>query len=85
MASTLQIPWQHDGYQLIRVVIARDLRAESRALLMAFRSLRATTTLDELRARATDIADASDLLLTWSIGPDQADPAGLITIGVVGA
>ena len=58
MASKLQIPWQHDGYEHIRVVIARDLRAESPALLMAFRSLRATTTLDELRARANDIADA---------------------------
>ncbi len=85
MASTLQIPWKHDGYELIRVVIARDLRAQSHALLVAFRSLRETTTIDDLRARANDIADARDVRLTWATEPDHANPAGLITIGVVGA
>jgi hypothetical protein len=86
MGSTLQIPWQHDGYELIRVVIARDLRAESHALLVAFRSLRQTTTLDEVRAKADDIARSRDVRLTWTTEPDQADPAGLlITIAVVRA
>jgi hypothetical protein len=86
MGSTLQIPWKHDGYERIRVVISRDLRAESHALVVAFRSLRETTTLDEVRARANDIADARDVRLTWATEPDHTEPGGLlITIGVVRA
>jgi hypothetical protein len=86
MGSTLQIPWKHDGYERIRVVIAQDLRPESHALLVAFRSLREATTLDEVRAKANDIADARDVRLTWTTEPDDADPAGLlITIDVVRA
>jgi len=86
MGSTLEFPWRHDGYELIRVVIARDLRDESRALLVAFRALRQATTLDEVRAEAGGIAHAKGVRLTWTTEPDAADPVGhRITIGVARA
>jgi hypothetical protein len=86
MGSTLEFPWRHDGYELIRVVIARDLRDESRALLVAFRTLRQATTLDEVRAEAGGIAHAKGVHLTWSTEPDAANPVGhRITIAVVRA
>jgi hypothetical protein len=74
MGSTLEFPWRHDGYELIRVVIARDLRDESRALLTAFRGLRLATTLDEARAEADGIAQANGVRLTWT-----TEPKGLTT------
>jgi hypothetical protein len=63
------------------------LHAESGALLVAFRrSLRQTTTLAEVRAKADDIADTHDVRLTWATDPDPADAGGvLITIGVARA
>jgi hypothetical protein len=81
MASTLQFDWPHDGYQCIRVEIPRDLRDESRSLLVAFRSLRQTTTLDEVRAEADVIAQAKGVRLTWDTEPAEQQ-GRRITIGV---
>ena len=82
MGSTLQFDWPHDGYQRICVVIPRELRDESRSLLVAFRSLRQATTLDEVRAEADDIAQAKDVRLTWDSELDEQE-GRRITIGVL--
>jgi len=82
MGSRLQFDWPHDGYQRICVVIPRELRDESRSLLVAFRSLRQATTLDEVRAEADDIAQAKDVRLTWDSELDEQE-GRRITIGVL--
>ena len=58
-------------------MIARDLRDESRSLLVAFRSLRQTTTLDEMRAEADVIALARGVRLTWDTEPDRTNAAAI--------
>jgi hypothetical protein len=72
--SDTGVPWRHDGYELNRVIIAWDLRDESRALLMAFRALRQATTLDEVRAEAGGIAHARGIRLTWTTRARRGRP-----------
>ncbi len=72
----LGVPWHHDGYEGIRVVIPRSLRAESRRLATCFRGLRKANSIDEVRAEADRIADSEGLQLTWTTEPDEANAGG---------
>lgn len=80
--TTLEIPWRHDGHDHIRVVIDHQLAHEARSLLTAFRALRQTSSMAEVRDQAEHIADARDVHLAW--GTDADHPRGdWVTIGVL--